>query len=277
MFMSTSEKRALLRLEVRAADPETEIFVINGQFRLIARGVGSLDALLEPGIYKLKSVAGLVTNEQHVILQNKDVVVSLPRLNFSSSAPLNKTAKTHEYHMAAADRESRNVHVSAGDGSWIFLFARDWTSKNRAPISWNPATDLTLIDENGNVLADFNTAGVRDLTPDPWAACNVKISPGVYRLRLLLPGDPTSSESTTLEQTIVASPGWQTQVFLLQTAYGAERQHRRADLDGASILLSRGMGFNQNRDDFRQTELARLGLMNRRQVLSNELRDLLRF
>ncbi|MGA2609192.1 MAG: hypothetical protein ABSH01_17255 [Terriglobia bacterium] len=274
--MSTSEESKVVRLQVRAADSETEIFIIDGQFHLRDRGVGSLDTQLEPGIYKLKASTGGVTQEQHVVLRDKEVSLNLPPLAFASPAPLNETSKTHEYHMGAAERESRKIHLSAGSGSWIFVFARDLTSTRRAPVSWNPAMGLSLRDELGNLLADVNSTGTSDLSQDPWAACNVEVDPGTYRLRLELPPHQDDPKPVSLEQTIVASPGWQTQVFLLQRAYGPGLSDWRADLSGASILLSMGPGFDAARSDFRKTELARLGLTNRRQVVSQELRQMLR-
>jgi len=114
-----------------------------------------------------------------------------------------------------------------------------------------------------------------DLSADPWGACNVEVNPGIYRLRLELPPHK-GEEPIKLDQTIVALSSWQTQIFLLQRNYGADQTDRRADLAGASILLSRGPGFDHNRNDFRQTELARLGLTNQRLVVSEELRAILR-
>lgn len=58
--------------------------------------------------------------------------------------------------------------------------------------------------------------------------------------------------------------------------YGPESSDWRADLGSAAVLLSRGRGFSAARPDFRQTELARLGLQNRRQIVSDEIRLMLR-
>ena len=122
-------------LQIEAPDPETEIFVIDGKFRLQARGIGRLRAELQPGIYKVKCRTGAVTDEQFVMLRDEPKVIHLARLSFSSPVPLSDTSKTHEYHMAAAERESAKVHLKAGDGSWIFVFARDWTGTGATPIS----------------------------------------------------------------------------------------------------------------------------------------------
>jgi hypothetical protein len=273
MLMSNSEPRDGVHLRVRAEDAAAEIFVIDAHFHLVERGIGTLETPLSPGVYKVKARAGVQTWEQHIVMRDRDEEVVIPPLDFTSPAPLVHTAKTHEYHMQAAASYSREVHVTAGQGSWIFVFARDWTPPGgeaaKPPLATNPARGLSLRDLQGHQVADLTASGRHDLSRDPWAACNVQVTPGLYRLRLERP------VGGRLEQVIVASPGWQTQLFLLQRAYSPEPDDRCADLLGASILLARGLGFTQNRADFRQTELARLGLVNQRRVLSDDIRRML--
>ena len=268
--MSSSEPRDGAHLRVRAEDAAAEIFVIDAHFHLVDRGIGTLETPLRPGVYKVKSRAGVQTWERHIVVRDRDEEVVIPPLEFASPAPLVHTAKTHEYHTQAASSCSREVHVTAGQGSWIFVFARDWTPPGREaarpPLATNPARGLSLRDLQENQVADLSASDRYDLSLDPWAACNVQVTPGLYRLRLERP------VGGRLEQVIVASPGWQTQIFLLQRAYSQEPDDRCADLPGASILLARGPGFTGNSADFRRTELARLGLANQRRVLSDDVR-----
>jgi hypothetical protein len=277
MSVSEIDKPAAKKftLTVQSADAEAEIFLIDGEFQMVARDVGHLQAEVEPGIYKVKYRTGAATSEQLVLVKDQPVVVSLARLSFSSPAPLAETAKTHEYHMAGATEESRKIHVKSGTGSWIFVFVRDWTVTGNSVRSGNPSQWLSLHDEQGTQIADLHTAGTHSVTGDPWAACNLEVGPGTYRLRLDLPAK-NGQRQVRLEQAIVASPGWQTQVFLLRKAYGPEQEDWAADLAGAAILLSRGLGFDPSRADFRQTELARLGLTNRRRLISEEIQQMLR-
>lgn len=272
-----TEQPKQVHLHVEGSDPEMEIFLIDGQFQLVARSVGRLDVDVEPGIYKIKCRTGAVTNEQFVIVQDDPITMALPRLQFASPAPLGETSKTHEYQMQAAAMQSKFAHVTSGQGSWIFVFVRDWTAKGTSSRKQNPAKGLFLEDENGNLVADLGLASVSDISGDPWAACNVAVNPGIYRLRLEF--TPVEGQTDSgLEQAIVASPDWQTQVFLLQGAYGLRATDWAPDLAGGAILQSRGAGgFDPARADFRQTELARLGLTNRRQVVSQEVRDMLRW
>jgi small subunit ribosomal protein S2 len=97
------------------------------------------------------------------------------------------------------------------------------------------------------------------------------LDPGAYRLRLELPG------GRALEQTLIASPGWQTQYFALLHPYTApgqaSDQHLTStgvpDLARASILLSElNRGFAPNDNNLRRAELARLGLAHDRMLLA---------
>jgi len=264
-----------LRLHVNTHDEVAEIFVIDAHFHLVDRGVGRSKIFdLDPGVYTIRVRTGSQTQENYAILRPGEegdaepLVKDFPPLKFSSSAPLYNTAKTHEYQMSAADILSREVHVHAGQGSSIFVFVRDWTPPTRpaVPRIGSPARGLTLRNAQGNFIADFARQSVSGNGGDPWSACNVSVNPGLYRLSL------ETSLDAKLEQMVVASPGWQTQIFLLQRAYGESLDDRQADLPGASILLSRH-GFDPTGDDMRLTELIRLGLSESRQVLSDRIVD----
>jgi alpha-beta hydrolase superfamily lysophospholipase len=253
-------------LEIYTADEATEIFVLNGQFHVVETGLGYLQTLLNPGIYKVKVCAGYETQEELVILPEGEthVTKNFSAIRFASPVPMSNTAQTYEDHMAAAAQHSRKIHVNAGVGSQIFVFARRWTAQNHlhSPSNHqNPARGLVLKDELGESIVDVCTQSAFDLSGNSWAACNVQVTPGLYRLCLTTPA------GITIEQTIVASPGWQTQIFLLQQAYNSTSDDERVDLPSAAILLTRD-GFDPGRTDMRLTELVRLGLTNQRKALS---------
>src|SRR5262245_8759116 len=114
-------------MEIEAADLSTEIFVVDGGLQLVGKGVGKLTLTLPPGIYKVKSRTGDETREQHVGLTSPGLTLPLAPFEFLSPAPLRNTSATREYHMDAADKQSRTVHVTAGAGSYLFVFAREFT------------------------------------------------------------------------------------------------------------------------------------------------------
>jgi len=261
-----------VRLEVQTGDVASEIFVIDGQFKLAARGIGARETfMLAPGIYTVKVRTGSQSREAHAILspgEVKPVIKKFPAISFSSPVPLSNTERANKSHIEAAHRESSKVHVEAGQGSSIFIFARDWQpqrSDGKSSLAQQPQRGLILKSEQGETIADLATASVGETKKgaDPWAACNVKVKPGTYRLCLNL-------DEGTIEQTIVASPEWQTQIFLLQRNYGTGAETRYADLNNSAILLSKG-GFDPDSRQLRLVELSRLGLINSRQVLSNSV------
>lgn len=258
-------------LEITAADATTEIFVISGDFYLVDRGVGRLVTKpLSPGIYKVKAKVNQQILEQHVQLTKAGQKVSIPLIQFPSAAPLANTAKTHEYQVSAAESESRKFHYQLGQGSCICVFVREWRSENASgpPPNMNPLTGLSLCDANEQEKVSFEKTGkVDNGVPDPWGACTIAVTPGVYLLRLTL---PTGARH---ERTIVAVPGWQTQVFLLMADYGGVRC---ADVVKGSVLMARGIGFSNADASVRQVELARMALANERKVLKGEVLELLR-
>jgi hypothetical protein len=206
-------------------------------------------------------------------------------------------------------RESHRVHVNAGHGSAIFVFAGRWSAPGGAgageasqfsasgsalpgaesavsPATRHPAFGLSLRTVEGEPVANLKARSAAELGSgrDPWAACNVQVDPGVYRLRLQLP------TRDSLEQVIVAAPGWQTEIFLQPRLYrspSGETESERADLAGASILYSRfnpddpagSLAFAPDDPDFgpslRLLELARLGLISGRNVLSRDITEML--
>jgi hypothetical protein len=275
---SSSDAAEKVQLVITTADAAAEIFVVDGDLRLCARGIGKLDTRLTPGIYKVKIRTGLSTQEEYMVLRDAPVQKQFAPLSFSTPVPLTDTAKTHEYHELAAFEQSGKTHVKAGQGSSIFVFARDWTSGSPAgPASprpsFNPAGGLKLKSLDGNVIADLEQSSATSLqldpdkSHDPWAACAIEANPGAYLLSVETP-------EGQLAQTVIAPPNWHTHIFLLQHSYGPD-QMKRADLAGGSIMLSQTRQFTPNQDEARLVELARLGLTEQRKVLSSDLRQML--
>jgi hypothetical protein len=269
--MSNSEHSGhsgLVPLDVNTSDAATEIFVIDGLFRPVEKGLGSLTTQLKPGIYKLRIRAGYAEQEDIVVLRDEPVH-RFYSIRFSSPAPLRDTAEEDPRHVEAAERESQAIHVAHGTGSCIFIFARRWGSaadNQEIPRGTHPARGLGLNDSNGIEVANLETTCVVDMTGNPWAACTVRVDPGLYRLgQRTLQGD-------RLEQTIVAAPTMQTQVFLLQRTRGEGVEAQSEPLDVAIIYSSRWR-FDATSPYLRLSELARLGLRNDRQVLSDAILD----
>jgi hypothetical protein len=267
----TNTAASKLRVDVwMIQDPGAEVFLLDGRLEVAARGVGGLHVEQPPGVYKLKIKTGETIKEELVVLQDKPYSKSFESLSFPSAAPLAETSRTHEYHMQGAYDESAKTHVFVGQGSKLFMFARDWTPKEIPSDSQhNPAEGLVLRGTDGATLVDFETQSVRRFDEDPYAACSVALNPGAYRLGVTL------ASGETFEQTVALAPGWRTDVFLLQREGFGERSGKRPDLAGAAISMSKAEHFNASDSEGRLTEVARMAVVNRRPILSGDLGVLL--
>ncbi len=289
--MSASSSKNKIQLDVETKDETADIYVIDSFFRVVGRGRGtSQNFQMKPGIYTVKVRVGFESCEKDVVLIDKPETAKFDAVEFPSAIPLVETARTHEYHIIAAERESRKIHLKKGSGSWIFIFARDWKPSDRNLFDSEqqfqttslPHKGLTLKEAGGEIIADIEKKAVCDNSLDAWAAYNVEVNPGQYRLSVEI------DSKKTIEQTVVACRGWQTQVFLLQKNYDYKKkaEARRADLTNTGILMSRGrvdaknpkklIGefdtrnkkmFDAQNAKMRLLDLARLGLTNNRQVL----------
>jgi hypothetical protein len=266
MSTSTSDR---VRLAVEAEDRLAEIFLVDSSFALAARGVGSLQVDVPRAIYKLKLRAGTRIEEEFLSLErgheqilgsrsaevtvtSNAVAVLFPRALFAASPPLSATSRAHEYHEAAAANESRTIHLSLGKGGQLFIFARRWTSRSpkAEAAAVTPASGLTLHAADGRMLVDFAQVA-RTGGADPWAACNVELTPGSYTLRRML------GSQLAVEQSMVVSPGWQTQLFLLWTP-------GREEPDTTVLMARLGSGFDPSDRRNRLAELARQALAEKR-------------
>jgi hypothetical protein len=270
--MKSSEPRVAVDIQ---AEPATEIFLLDHQFQLRARGVGRVKASVAPGLYKVKYRAGsqIVETYEEMSAGGGTVHLRAPDVPYASAAPLATSRTTHETHEGAASALSKTVHHRLGQGSEIFVFARAWTEtvtgRRRTPPvprRHHPAMGLSLRGADGSLLIDIEKESKVELRDDPWAGCTIAVDPGAYRLRVETP------RWGALELTLIATKEWQTQVFLLQDNYSDGKAPAfRPDLAEASVLLGRkGKGFDPRRGELRLAELARQSLANQRLVLSGE-------
>lgn len=270
--MLNSENRSgKVRLDIKADTEQTEIFVIDGEFRRVNKGLGNLNIELPPGIYDVKFKSGGTIDQVTTVLEpgQKEVSIAGPKMGFSSPAPLIDTRTTHEYHRESAKLLSRQVHETIGNGSELFVFTRDLEPGEPG----NTMHGLTLHALSGQMLVDYSAKGRIPAQTRvyydgrPAAGCTVRVNPGLYRLRVHI------SDTESIEQMVVACQGWQTQLFLNVDDYVPGAPGRFPDLTSSSIFMARqGQGFDAGRPELRWTELARQGLVDRRKVVSQ--RDL---
>jgi hypothetical protein len=254
--MSPSEPRGQVHLHVKAADEGTEIFISDGRFNVVSTGRGTLDADLSPGIYQVKLRAGFATREENVILDGSKPIVPLEygALRLATAAPLEGAHETSPAQGAFINEQLQKPPAGEGGDSTVFVFV--WSAG-----ADRPARGLGLWGADKQVV-DLDKHSEK--SREGWAACHMRLPHGPYRLSLQLP------TGERLEQTVVAPPGWQVRLFLGQRAYGKDPNETRPDLPGVAIFYSQDSGFNPSSEEARLAELARLGLSNHRQVLSDQ-------
>ena len=253
------------KLTVTVADPTAEISVIDGNLNRIARSVGHFEQNLSPGIYKVQVQVGPSIDEQLVSLdQSRDLQFKAPEI--PSPVPLESSSRSHEYHREYAISAAANPIDHFGSGSSIFVFAREWT-KSSTGTDDNPAQDLSLLQEDGTPLVKIADRAEVHLQGDPSAGWRADLSPGAYRLRLEL------RDGTAYERSLYATPGFQTQIFLLHREYLLNDRTicHRADLDTGAVAMSANFTFDPFAPRARMTELAIYALTQTRRILSDAL------
>jgi hypothetical protein len=266
-----SDQLSLATLRIETGHPASEIVVLDPQLQVAARGIGTLVTQQVPGVYKVRVRLGRETTDKLIFL-NGDTTEWIAPPAFASPAPLGATTLTHEYHVAAAEKYSRQPMVTVGTGSSIFILVRYFTPTGRTPrLQDNPAHGLMLRNLFDNQLVDLATSSVTGPPPDAWAACHVRLAPGAYVLECETAQGP-------IARTIIASPNWQTQVFLIRSQPASPAATDDAPASGifetGTVLMSRN-GFDPNSEDLHMTELARIALVDERPILGGILRDLL--
>lgn len=268
--------RERVHLVAQAADAATEVILIDHKLRRVASGVGRLEGDFEPGFYKIKQTAGGRFEEQLVEIAPGQKPVYLRPLQLQSAVPLGGEAPAA--HLEGAVMCSRRAHLHRGSGSQIFLFVRDPELREGE----EPWRDVSIQTPAGNPVLDLKEDGDRSMAYG-FAGVNAALDPGSYVLSV------DTRVWGVQQMPLVASPGWQTQVFLStrtmeRKAPGsdpdapAERTARRTDLFTASVSMAPlNRGFDPTSPSARLVEVTRLALERGRDILrSGELREILR-
>jgi hypothetical protein len=245
-----------VRLQVVTGSDLAEIFVIDHEFVLVARGVGRLDEKVEPGVYRLKAQLGDTITEK-LVVANADQTIDLSdQLQIATPVPLEGTELTHEFHTGLAASESAHVDSRPGSGAEIFLLTRRWSSPTPTEPGEAPLSHLSLHAPDGSPIVDLANSGSRTSPDwDPVAGTTVEVDPGAYLLRW------SDRFDTEAEQVLLAVRGWQTQVFLLEQAHGPDAATRH----DVSVLMSQ-RAFDPSNPKLRVVEEARSALGEERRV-----------
>ena len=264
--MSESQSEERISLIIKAADSITEIFLVDNNFQRVDSGIGQLETVVIPGIYKARFRAGQHQVDQFIAVEAGAVskTVSGPPVEFATSAPLPQTSSNRQVHQDAAQEYSQTINLIKGNGSELYLFIRSLADEPSRP--W---LGVSLHDTKGNLLARA-VEGTCD-AQNGFCALNIEVNPGTYRLRV------EEEPGEIYEMFVVTAAGWQTQVFALaEDAWLPGIDACRAALPTASVFMAEaGKGFDPSNPVNRQTDLIRQGLLNGRHTLSQDTAKLL--
>jgi len=248
---SLSPKRKLI---ADTGTPTAEIVAIDATGNVQARGIGRLEAELTPGIYKIRYRIGnrVVDKLEELPFGDGAWRVSAPELPLDSPAPLMSSSGVSPANASFARDWNHEVHVRHGTGSKVFIFVS--TPQN------SPGLDIELRTFKGEQLA---TLALFRKT-ESCSGCTIELNPGIYLLRA------RDGDGVSVERTVVASGGWQTQLFI-PVAEQEQKGTWYADLSESALLMPRlEVGFEPSVPDFRWAEAARQALASGRAVTPND-------
>jgi len=273
--MSESE----VQLRLTCSNEAAQLFVVNGEFRIVANGVSPLDAKLQPGIYALKAKIGDAVTERIEVLrkQGSPYGFELEAPRFESAIPIDGTSSSHEYHSGEAGSYTGNSPqvVTLGDEAAFVLFVRDSTRTNfnlpeseteRYAANFN---GFRLLSSDGTELVDFDKTASKHIDLG-YIGAQVGLKAGHYVLawqhgdeRLCLPAPTVKDRSL--------------QIFLRLQPVNAGSIEMRPDFREASYIFdSLTAQFSPERKDLKLMEAVRLALAKgRNTVTAPEMRDML--
>lgn len=238
------------------AEPGVTITVADRHLRRVARGIAELNAQLPTGLYELQFTAGHSIDSVVVRLPAEGLTHRAEPMAFVSPAPRPQTDPV--WSLETIHETSLSPNYRIGAGAELLVAIRDAEA-----VPGQLLTDgLSLVTENGETLAygDELARQFGDAHRGLWAAFALEADPGVCRLRTVI-------GAMTVEQTVVLVEGWQTQVFLDRRDCGGERG---VSLPDAAVAMARmEIGFDPHCEDLRLAELARIALLDHRQVLTS--------
>ena len=259
-----SEQYGPVSVDLQCDFPGAEVLLVDGQQRLIGRGLQELKLDVLPGVYTARVVIGDALRDERIIVRpDKPFSRKLGPPLLRSAIPLDGSATSHEFHQkAVSDATTTPETVVHDDGdSRIFVVLREWTSENSGRRDSGPlAPKLMLWSDKGDDLHTFN-AGAESATGDRAVAEGVRVRAGFYRLACQI-GDGV------IEMPVYALKDWHTQIYLLSQpgAHGLA-----PDFDQASVLWALpNIGFDPGREDLKVLESVRFAAAAGRQNITDK-------
>jgi hypothetical protein len=252
---SVAQPLRVLRIDVGV--PTIEIFVLDGASVIVARGIGSVEATLPLGMYKIRLRLGATVADGYFELPEglgEFTPPNLPALPIVTPVPLlSQTGHNLDSSLSSADLAmtwSIATDISVGQGSSLFLFVDCATVPQGALIAADAVTVTTF---TGKVLASL-TNGNADRG---CFGCSIALAPGAYVLTV------AQGSLGTVSQAVYCAAGWQTEVFL--PVVQDQTSGTLIDPSAASIMMSPSqIGFRAESKSALWAEAARKTLASGR-------------
>jgi hypothetical protein len=214
--MSTSEPTS--RLTVRNPSSTLEIELLDSNFASVANNVGALDVSLEPGIYELRFREGSEHEERLLKVESGPLLLDAPQFETASPAPVAQTRTSHEYHQQAVVDASRLIGAqceAAGPAmGGVLVMVRNVAGQDDLPFPKDLHRRISVTDST--LAPIFGPNKQWQVEPGAgWALWSAALPPGGYTLR-----NDAADEPEVLHQALWVESGWQTMVFIPNTADG---------------------------------------------------------
>lgn len=244
-----SNSKTPVTIEIKDALGELE--VVDGQYQVVQRGFGSLQARLDPGIYKVRAQA-IDAVQEHLFVVDPEsgpIDIHLGALEFSSPLSLQTSPDTAalDQDLIAHARISQPATLPSGPGGLLLSL--------QLPATAQPVTHLHVYDLADVHLVDIDEH-LRHAPGESVALLDLSIAPGNYQLC----HQPPDDDPVVMPLTIVKD--WKTCCFL-QTARsgGTSQAADRLDLSDRAVLLVPLAETPLSRvSQLRMTEIARHAL-----------------
>lgn len=269
---------------VQVADDLGKVEIVDGAFRVVASGFGSLRHALAPGLYKARASAGGAHNETLFAVERASsaLVIPLDAPRFATPVPLANTAASPPYQQQAVTDATAGpgADQGLGQGGGLLLCVRD---PSDAHLRQQQATSdrqdnyrrsfdgFRLFSADDNLLLDIDSAAWRD-PAHGMLLLHLELRPDYY----ILSYKPQGMEAVDIPLPVFK--GWRSQLFLCIDLPRELETPGRADLAERALLLTpQAVPFNPGDRELRLTELARHALIDSRDAgvpaqLRNQLR-----
>ncbi len=241
--------------------PTVEIFILDSNSIIVARGIGSVYATLPTGLYKVRYRLGNTVADGVFELPAGEGAFTppqLPALPLLTPVPMvSPNGQNLQPSAPSADLAmmwSRTTHVSAGAGSSLFVFVDAPAISPDQPGSPGIAPDAVTVNTFDGVVVASLAQGAAQRGCH---GCTIAIEPGGYVLNV------ARGDRATVSQALYCAPGWQTEVFLPVVQDAAK--NNTVDPSAASILMSPiQLGFRADSKSMLWAEAARKTLASGR-------------